>query len=123
MIEEEILEGNKLIAKFLGWEEKSYPTHMRSPFHGQSIWWVGNTTKTFGCIVGEEYFHDSWEWLMSVIQKIEELGYFVMINKWTSVYTGSEGEKISITSVEGNTKILNTWKACISFIEWYNKQK
>lgn len=68
-------------------------------------------------------YHNSWDWLMPVIEKIEILGYFVMINKWTSVYTGSEGERISITSVEGNAKILNTWKACILFIEWYNKQK
>lgn len=46
-----------------------------------------------------------------------------MINKWSSVYTGTiGGDRVEITSVEGNTKILNTWMAVIQFIDWYNKQ-
>ena len=68
-------------------------------------------------------YHLSWDWLMPVVEKIENLGYFCMINKRTSIYTGTKDQKISITTIEGNTKILNTWKAIIAFIEWYNKNK
>lgn len=65
-----IKSGNKLIAEFLGWRSKPYPSHIRSPFHGRSVWWSAGTTKSFCGYVGEELFHDSWELLMPVVQKI-----------------------------------------------------
>lgn len=69
-------------------------------------------------------YHDNWDSLMPVIEKIESLGYFCMINKWTSVYTGSEKNgRISITTVEGKSKLTNTYQAVIKFIEWYNENE
>ena len=68
-------------------------------------------------------YSGSWDWLMPVVEKIETLGYFCMINKWTSVYTGSDGERIQVTTVEGKSKIKNTYKAVVEFIKWYNQQK
>lgn len=70
-------------------------------------------------------FHKSWDWLIPVIEKIESLGYFVMINKWTSVYL-VEGERqdkrTPITSIEGFSKIENTYVAALEFILWYKLQ-
>lgn len=68
-------------------------------------------------------FKKDWNMLMSVIEKIEELGYFCIINKWTAIYTGSKDERTSITTVENRSKIENTYKAILIFINWYNKNK
>jgi len=126
MIEEEIIEGNKLIAEFVGLKYGWWVSQQK-PLTEDKKQWCDLDGKT---ILGSRVyynkdlkFHNDWNWLILVVEKIEEPGYFCMINKWTSVYTGSEIDRISITSVEGNTKIFNTWKACILFIEWYNKNK
>jgi hypothetical protein len=70
-------------------------------------------------------FHSDWNWIMEVVEAIEKLGYFVMINKWTSVYTGieKEGERIQIVTVEGNSKIVNTTQAINQFLIWYNEKQ
>jgi len=68
-------------------------------------------------------FKKDWEALMEVVNKIEKLGYFVMINKWSSVYTGSKDEHIQVTTVEGKSKKLNTYYACIAFIKFYQKKR
>ena len=79
------------------------------------------------CSIEHLKYHSSWDWLMPVIGKIESLGYFCMINKWTSVYTGPSASatesRIQITTVEGESKITNTYQAILQFIKWYNSQK
>jgi len=69
-----------------------------------------------------DMFKEDWNALMQVVGKIEDLGYFCMINRWTSVYTGSKIERISVTTVEGNSKLINTYQAVVEFVKWYNKQ-
>ena len=61
-------------------------------------------------------FETSWDWIMPVVEKIESMGYFVMINKWTSVYTGTENNRIEVTTVSGKNKLQNTVKAIDIFI-------
>ena len=113
----EILKNDELITKFIGRQGKVkkdlYTFIGVSDINNGDPWFTLEDAK----------FHTSWDWLMFAVEKIEELGYFCMINKWTSVYTGSKDKRISITTVEGNTKILNTWKAITIFINWYNKNK
>lgn len=94
-MDQEIIENNKLIAEFVGY--KHYPWN--NPL----------------------LYSRSWDYLMYAIDRIELLGYFVMINKWTSVYTGSEQDRIQITTVEGKSKITNTFIAVVEFIKWYNQ--
>lgn len=71
-------------------------------------------------------FHKSWDWLMPVIEKIESLGYFVMINKWTSVYEDEKRRTIGdlnfLINKEKGSKIENTYKAVVEFIKWYNNK-
>lgn len=64
-----------------------------------------------------------WNSLMTVVEKIESLGYFVMINKWSSVYMGPESQRKSISSNFGDSKIDNTYQAVCQFIKWYNENK
>ena len=111
---EEILEGNKLIAEFLGQEAIT------------------------GRIADEQRkFHTSWDWLMPVVEKIEKLGYHVDINCylgeqrcmiWEGTPQGDGGKfpnYIADTEKDWNsdTKIQTTWLSVIQFIQWYNKNK
>ena len=118
MTQEEINEGNRLIAKFI------FPTIEKEAEEDDFV--IERLMFAKMAFFLKDYarleFHTKWNWLMPVVEKIESLGYFCMINKWTSVYTGSDGERLQVTSVEGNSKILNTWKAIIEFIKWINQQ-
>lgn len=118
---ERINEINGKMAVFIGYK-----------FIKKAKWW---DLRGYGCDVfkkpnpfGIAYshknlkFHYDWNWLMQCVDKIESLGYFVMINKWSSVYTGSDGDRISVTSVESGGKHFNTWYAVSKFIDWYNEQ-
>jgi len=145
-------ENNKLIAEFMDLEyfpKAKYKSDLYEAGDQAGEWketdiYVLNPTKEFnerlifGCYADEDYYDDkkpydeyywsvsyssSWDWLIPVIEKIESLGYFCMINKWSSVYTGSQSDRINITTVEGKSKIENTHKAVTIFIKWYNKEK
>lgn len=118
---DKIHEGNKLIAEFMGWTLKRYPSHMKTPYHGKSIWWSSGKTKTFCCEEGQEHFDDSWEWLMPVVNKIEVRDYWVDIC-FVQCLIGrvNDGGK-TIVEADGVSKIEATWLAIVKFIKWHNK--
>lgn len=64
-----------------------------------------------------------WSLLMLVVEKIESLGYYCMINKWTSIYSLYGLNRVEISIIQGKSKIENTYKACLIFIKWFNKNK
>lgn len=102
MTKEEIIAGNKLIAEFMK-KGKIHPNDLK--------------------------YHSSWDWLMPVVEKIEqrfidnqdaESGFSIRIEAYLCVIEGMLGNQIS----EGfeDKKILSVWKAIVDFIEWYNSQ-
>lgn len=110
MEQSEIIEGNELIAEFMGGIYKSnlFPignTQIWLPFH--------NMTE-----INNLKYHNSWDWLMPVVEKIESLGYSTRI---LDNGMGIEGDLI----IErfGVTKIKGTWLTIIEFIKWYNTQE
>jgi hypothetical protein len=63
-------------------------------------------------------YHESWDWLMPVVEKIEHEGYEVDIYKnCCEIPTGD-----MIRTVEAS-KIEATHKAVVEFIKWYNATK
>lgn len=122
-------ENNKIIAEFLNWTLVSYPTHMKSPFHGRSVWWSPGKTKSFCCEQEKEHFHDSWEWLMGVIIKISiiatEDGEDTFYPRTFGMLT-DDGEFMFRFNrhqlFKANTLIEAAYKACVDFIKWYNQQ-
>lgn len=116
----DIAENNKLIAEFMGCELKSYPTAIKSPFHGRDIWWSPTSsdgkTRTFWCEVGKEHYHDSWDWLMPVVEKIysnDEMYLKNLEETSTQFYTGG---------VKLGTRLNRVYEQVIDYIKWYNKQ-
>jgi hypothetical protein len=94
MNNEEILEGNKLIALFDGYEIKD------------TKWWKNGLWTT------EKYleYNSSWDRLMPVIKKIRQL-------------CTSDEEWKRFEFIIGNLRyidIIPTFKSVVAFIEWYN---
>jgi len=102
MTNEEIIEGNKLIAEFIGWD-------------------LSNKSIT---LINRLEFNSSWDWLTSVVEKIEQLNHPVYIHGNTCTiyeHVGKDhGWEIECVYP---TKIEATYNAVIKFIEWYNKNK
>jgi hypothetical protein len=94
------IEGNKLIAEF-----------HRGKYNPNAIY----------------LYHDRWDELMPVVEKIESLGYSVnILRDDCSIYDNSfkhtgSGFRISIKNT--NDKIKSVLQAVIQFIEWYNKEQ
>lgn len=101
-----IREKNKMIAEFMG-------KHWHRDFFKDV------------CIISPSNisykFHTSWDWLMPVVEGIEEYEMNVKIHtSYTSIHFK---RKQCIVDVDGGSKIENTYNAVVQFIEWYNKQK
>jgi hypothetical protein len=67
-------------------------------------------------------FHDDWNLLHKVIDKVEGLGYEVFICK-TSTQIGEDKSIIPMFSVSHSSKILRTHKCLLKFIKWHNTTK
>lgn len=131
MENKEIIEGNKLIAEFMG-----YKRHDRSiPSVGCKHWHI----KTSGYFEDEELqYHSSWSRLMPVVEKINKDGkykvrilfdangvngiYGCYIDKIEWVNNYLQDERISGFSNIDNP-IESVYKAVVRFIKWYNNQK
>lgn len=83
MTQEEIIEGNKLIAEFMGWklitpEMRRNPDTWDNSYYEKEVedWYEENgekivfmDTRTL-CSVTKTKYHSSWDWLMPVVEKI-----------------------------------------------------
>lgn len=117
MEEQEIIEGNKLIAVFDGWEKTNH------------------VDEEFGRLYlkdGESKYQDSfryelsWDWLMPVVEKIVLLDNQVNLLSYRmngKINTGisggfriNHGTKI-IAFNEGKSLLLATWQSVIQFIK------
>lgn len=131
MEDEEILSGNKLIAEFMGgiahgnffyqfpYEFGYKETHDEGGFvgSGPDSCWEFN----------ELQYHTSWDWLMPVAEKIEQLKYTVYIFNDYCRIEKEIGEVICHSvyphEPEPKSKIDATFKTIMQFIKWYNENK
>lgn len=120
---------NELIADFMGIEVSPY-THYA---YGDVI-----------AIVPKEGIIDypqlniynpdtSWDWLMPVVEKIGTLDKNERVSHMYSTEINPNGTTITPSMYTSETKwmirhnsrnmLINTYKAVVEFIKWYNKQK
>ena len=125
MTQQEILEYNKRCAEFLGCVQRNYPSVIKSPFHGRSIWWSPTSsdgkTRTFYCEVGEEHFHDDWNWIMEVvktIEKIKEVRDITITSTGCVIY---HKEKPFSSHVENKKEAVV--QAINQFLIWYSNEQ
>jgi len=110
--------GNILIAEFMG---MTYDNHDDQP----NPYWELTDEQPFTS--NEPYpqnkhlkFHNNWNWLMSAVEKIESLGHGVTIYR-----NGCHINDVKLFGVNGfnhKSKIEQTYKAVLEFIEWYKSK-
>lgn len=127
----EIIEGNKLIAEFMGWHYRKFEVSNLEQFQIRIRWYTLNDPDN---LTGKGIiFQSSWDWLMPVVEKIESLGFWVKIFGFTSfdkcykqcVIKKQKGDDY-IYDYEGYwniSKIEAVWIAVVEFIKWYNDNK
>lgn len=124
------MENNKLIAEFMGLKPK-----MESPdvyvFNDMPYFSVreNNPEDVMNAIVKYSKYDSDWNWLMSVVEKIEQLKNrhnFTFSVKISGNYCTIESYNYSlivrIVECNDTTKLKSVYNACVRFIKWYNKQ-
>jgi len=92
---------NKLIAEFMDYEN----VNEMFPFDG------------------ELHYHTSWDWLMPVVERIENLGFeFFIVESRCKVAHNSDNSIATILDSEGkSTKLNHTYSVVVEFINEHNK--
>lgn len=110
--EKQKIEGNTAIALFDGWD--------LHPEKSDLIWKSESTMR----LISSCDYHDSWDWLMPVVEKIESLRFtsLVIADKRCSILNIDTGFLADIKD-EADTKIEAVWLAVVAFCKWYNEQK
>ena len=125
-----IIENNKLIAEFLEWEFDDLSETFETPFL-KLVEPHAFGDEQFSCKLQdfELEFHTDWNWLMSVVEKIENLQdenncaiYNVQIEQsFTEIIDNHTSETI-IYDIDADSKIEAVYNTVIEFIKWYNEQ-
>lgn len=85
---------------------------------------------SLGCDARVLRFHESWNWLMHVIDKIElmeDQQYAIQLSKDTAVLFDTSiesggGKDIMFASMFKGEKIFAAYDICVQFINWFNKR-
>ena len=122
-------EGNKLIAEFMGLVKEdrylSFETGRYCKKDNDGCY--PDPMKVFikdGRAVHTLFYSSDWNWLMPVVEKIEEVGYAVEIVQDSAIIYehSSKGTLNCLVHVlSSNGKLEATYKAVIEFIKWYNE--
>jgi hypothetical protein len=111
------LEKNRLIAEFMG---AKYGKDVRFNMGEGELWLPFHGVCNYKNDNGKSLrYTSSWDWLMSVRDKIGGLGHRVTISTtFTRIYIDGEND-IEYRELEGS--IAATYNAVVDFIIWYNK--
>ena len=127
MTKEEIVDGNRLIAEFMGkklqkgnfWSKMLGYADEFIIINGEPKWSLSDIP-----------YNSSYDWLMPVVEKIEKLGistnihYFAGIKKhsygMTTITYDSICSEYDLTNYS-DSKIEAIYNSVIKFIKWYNK--
>lgn len=106
----EIVEGNRVIARFMGYRE----------IRGWDGWEYGYTlhpTINAGCTSDIELrYYLSWDSLMPVVKEISDMVYN---HHWDEQYN-PRGRWVAIANELQNVNLENVWFCVVKFIQWYN---
>ena len=123
-----IVENNKLIAEFMGVFDKILSTGNIHSWSDAPFYYTTEDTKekVIKNICKYSKYDSDWNWLMEVVEKIEETEIENNILMLESI--GNEAKFIYddgcrfLNSNIGETKIEAVYNACIEFIKWYNEK-
>jgi hypothetical protein len=105
-------ENNRLIAEFMGYPTYEMNGYMNVEFSEDNIRTIVDT-----------HYHSDWNWLMEVVQKIEDLDFIFSIHhEVVNIFNGECSNLIFNETFVGDTKLGTTYLAAVEFIKWYNEQ-
>jgi hypothetical protein len=114
----EIIEGNKLIAGFMGFIHRD--SNVYKVPEGEDLKYLA-----YHLNLNKMPYHTSWDWLMPVVEKIESLGYDsrIMGNNSDGGFLcdfvdGDNNEAACKTNY--TSKLEAVYAAVVAFIQWYN---
>ncbi len=99
---------NKLIAEFMGMEESNGEYYRRIYNSGD---WIP---------LNDLEYYTSWAWLMTVVEKIEDMGCEIVITNGECTISAPNGYH---KETMGKKRFGATYNAVIEFINEYNKNK
>lgn len=132
-------ENNKLIAEFIGFEKSIVGNGQGKKYDYNLPDWVemitendlhycsdcGNSLHSADHVFASELlFHTSWDWLMPVIEYIDQIlpdDNFVTITYNNCLIEWFE-KGITFEGI-GNTRLEATYKAVLNFIDWFNENR
>lgn len=142
MTNKEIIEGNILIADFMGLEKSTTTIYPDTQFYkSHNLSTEGYPKKVDGYIISNELqeinnddegdiflflealrYHLCWDWLMIVCDKIECIPESKVIIYKKHCYISKDDNEFHFgVDYHSDTRILATWFAIIEFIKYYNK--
>ena len=134
----ETIEGNKLIAEFMGAECET--DDFDRVTNEYDLFGAGLLPDISGFDPDAKHFytpdqmkfHESWDWLMPVVEKIEDIqdgnegdsirGHIYEVTIKQGNIVTIQGDGCSIWA-DASPKILSVWIAVVEFIKWYNQNK
>ena len=111
------IEGNKLIAEFMGVKEIDGMRLIENAPHIRATCYF---------TPDQLEYHTSWDWLMPVVEKIAKLGFRVKTNfnpidnSVIIQEVGNSDNTLSMMYYSSPIEVV--WLAVIQFITWYNQQ-
>lgn len=115
---EEILNGNKLIAEFMG-VVNDFSDIYHLPQFGRYELKYGQIDFDECFKLNELKYNSSWDWLMPVVEKIEKTKMAdIIIHAKNMVEISYNKETKTFFS---GSLIDNVFDSCVSFVEWYNQ--
>ena len=120
---ENITENNQLIAEFMGVFDKILSTGNIHSWSDAPFYYTTEDTreKVIKNISKYSKYSKDWNWLMQVVNKIENMGNDVLITSNYVQITYNEGENFINLELKGNIMLEAVYNACVEFIKWYNK--
>jgi hypothetical protein len=114
MKQEEITQNNKLIAEFMGPDSLNVK--------------IGNTEIYPHLILSELgvdalIFHTSWDWLMSVVEKINKRDWVTIKADECKIHPLDIDDFKEIVVNEQKDLITAVFYAVVKYIKWYNENK
>ncbi len=116
-------DSNVLIAEFMGYESYKYRGYRMFVFEQDN-----HRTDV------DLHYHTSWNWLMPVVEKIEEIPLeevegaykvhrFCVDLKFTQAEITDTSSGLIVGYGDGGNKLDSTYQAVVEFIKWYNKNQ
>lgn len=125
-MEKEILEGNKLIADFMGLvyepETEIYDSSSQDPPYTRKERWLGFASGIVTPVYETLQYNSSWDWLMPVIRKMKSMQHDPNeMFMGTTLDRAMQFANVLERPIYAPINVI--WLRVVEFIKWYNNQK